>query len=244
MTRGRGTLEPGAVAGRQVERRGRSHRPPRRLFPPVRPARIGQHRRRVRIGRTFQIMVEERLHPLRAPLRRSVAVEGQRAELVAIMVGARVPPWADHQVQQLGAFVLVLERAVDRRSAVAVLLVPFADLEHRRDGQRARGHPLVDRLAAARTRCRPGSGTASGRRDNSRSPAGARNRPSSRPRDSACIRHRCRPRLRRRRPSPVLCETAKSRLPVRNAPLWNQSSPSSRRPSGSPGRPPSAPDAD
>ena len=91
-------------------------------------------------------MVEPRLQILRPPLPRGVAREGHVAELIAIMVGARMPPRPDHQVQHVGALVAGLERAIDRGGAVAVLLVPLANLEHRRHGQRPRRKPFVDGL--------------------------------------------------------------------------------------------------
>ena len=140
-------LETGASGGGQIEGRGRAHWPARAFLPAVGARGIGQHRRRVRVRRALEIMVEERLHPARPPFERRVAGERQRAEVVAVMVGARMPPWADDEVQQLRALIFSLERLVDRRRAIAVLLVPLTDLEHRRHGQRPRRQPLVDRLA-------------------------------------------------------------------------------------------------
>ena len=92
-------------------------------------------------------MVEERLHVCARHSLRGVAGEGQLAEIVAIVIGARMAPRPDRQVQQAAALIFVLQRLVDRGTAVAVLLVPLADLDQRRDGQRPRRHPFVDRLA-------------------------------------------------------------------------------------------------
>ena len=45
------------------------------------------------------------------------------------MVCARMAPRPDRKMQQPAAFILVLQRAVDRRAAIAVLLVPLTDLD-------------------------------------------------------------------------------------------------------------------
>ncbi len=140
-------FEASSVVCRQIDRRRRAHRPARARLPLIDSRRIGVGDRRVRVGRAFEIMVEEGLQLFRPPLKSGVAIEGQRSELVAVMVGARMPPWPDHKVKKAAAFIFVLKRLVDRGRSIAVLLVPLPDLEHRRDRQRVRGHPLVDRLA-------------------------------------------------------------------------------------------------
>ena len=91
-------------------------------------------------------MIEERLHVFHAPFARRVAGEGQRAEIVAIVVGARVPPRPDVQRHHVVVLVLRLERAIDRGRAVAVFLVPLAHFEQRRHCQRLRREPFVHGL--------------------------------------------------------------------------------------------------
>src|SRR5690242_21945936 len=125
MSSGRRAVEARTTGCSQEQRRRRSHRPARARLPLIDARRIGVDRWRVRVGRTFQIMVEEGLQLFLPPLQRGVAVEGQVAELIAIMVGARVPPWPDRKVEQLGPFIFGLERPVDRGRAIAVLLVPL-----------------------------------------------------------------------------------------------------------------------
>jgi hypothetical protein len=90
------SVERRRVRDAEVQRGRRAHRPARAALPPVHARRIGQRRRNVRVRRTLQIMIKPRFQILRAPLQRGVAGERNVAELVAVMVGARMPPWPDH----------------------------------------------------------------------------------------------------------------------------------------------------
>src|SRR4249919_1033012 len=118
MAGGSWALESGGAVRIDVKRRRRSHRPLGACLPLVDSGRIGKSRRRLGVGRTLQIMVEERLYPFHAPLVGGVAREDDIAEIVAIVIGARVAPGADGEVQQATALIFVLERLVDRRPAV------------------------------------------------------------------------------------------------------------------------------
>src|SRR4051794_3483588 len=91
-------------------------------------------------------MIEERLYVARPPFGGGVAGEGEVAEIVAVMVGARMPPRTDGEMQQARTFILRRQRLVDRRTAVAVLLVPLPDLDERRHRQFTSGEDLVDGL--------------------------------------------------------------------------------------------------
>ena len=105
---------------------------------------VGQSTRRVRVRRPLQIVIEERLHVFDAKLIGGVAGERQRAQIIAVVIDAGMAPRADHQRHQVVVF--VLERLVDRGAAVGIFLVPLPDDQHRRHGERSRGHPFVDRL--------------------------------------------------------------------------------------------------
>ena len=91
-------------------------------------------------------MIEERLRVLHAPFERRVAREGDRAEVVAIVIKARVSPRADHERHLVVVLVLWFERAIDGGGTVAVFLVPLPDHEHRRHRMRPRREPFVDGL--------------------------------------------------------------------------------------------------
>ena len=62
------------------------------------------------------------------------------------MVRARVPPRPNGEVHELTLGILGAQRAVDRRSAIGVRLVPLADNQQDRHGQPARGEQFVERL--------------------------------------------------------------------------------------------------
>src|SRR5579884_1331834 len=64
VSRSAWALEPGFMLFAEIKRDWRSHGPAWTFFPAVHPCFVGEYRRRVGVRRAFQIMVEERLHPL------------------------------------------------------------------------------------------------------------------------------------------------------------------------------------
>ena len=147
---GEAQLEPGAEVERRRSDRAaaRAAGRPRGQAPPgVGPGLVGGDRSQVGRGRAVpEVLVEERAQDLLAEVEGGVASESQRAERAAVPDLLAVIPRAHDQEHLVVGRVLGLERPVDGRCSVDVLLVPEAVDQHHRHAQRLRRQQPVDGL--------------------------------------------------------------------------------------------------
>src|SRR6185436_1812376 len=107
------------------------------------------HRSDVRLRRAvLEVLREERREDLLPEIERRIAAELDRAERAALVDLLAVMPGTDDEKDLVVRRVLRLDRFVDRRRAVDVLLIPEAVHDHHRNRERLGREDLVHRLIA------------------------------------------------------------------------------------------------
>ncbi len=126
----------------------RAARRPRIQPPPgVRPCLVRGNRSDIRLRRAIlQVPCQKRRQNLSPKIKSRVAAEFQRPQSAGVPDLLSVMPRPHHQKHFVIPAVLRLQRLVQRRRPVNILLVPQAVYEHHRHFQRLRGKNLVHRL--------------------------------------------------------------------------------------------------